>query len=417
MNIKAPKGTKDILPEESPKWDRFFNSVERVFNSYGYARIETPIFEAESLFVRAIGEGTDIVNKEMYAFEDKGGRRMALRPEETAGVVRAYIEHKIYAGQGVFKVFYRGPMFRYERPQGGRQRQFWQVGVEALGSDAPGLDAEVIDLAVTCLQAAGLSDIKLSVNSVGCAVCRPEYSAALKKYLKEKDNELCDTCRERAKKNPLRVFDCKNEDCRKALTGAPLVVDSLCQSCADNYAEVKLYLDKMGVEYRADPHLVRGLDYYTKTTFEITAAGLGAQDAVAAGGRYDGLVGSYGGPETPGLGFAIGVERVLLALGDDGDDGSDGPDAYIVALDEESRRAGLSIAKNARQAGLSVDIDFSGKSLKKQMAAADKAKAKYAIIIGGDEILTGSLTVRDMATGEQKGVDTDSLVDMLSGHK
>lgn len=417
MEVKAPKGTKDILPGESPKWDRLFDTMDRVFKSYGYGRIETPIFESESLFVRAIGEGTDIVNKEMYAFEDKGGRRMALRPEETAGVVRAYIEHKLYAAQGLFKTYYRGPMFRYERPQGGRQRQFWQVGVEALGSDSTALDAEVIDLAVTCLEEAGLSGLKLSINSVGCKSCRPKYSAALRESLKAQQNELCETCRERTNKNPLRVFDCKNESCRKALFTAPSVVDFLCRECAENYAQVKLHLESLGISYTADPHLVRGLDYYTRTTFEITAPGLGAQDAVAAGGRYDGLVSSYGGPETPGLGFAVGVERVLLALGEEGESGPEGPDAYVVALNEESRRAGLSIAKEARQAGLVIEIDFSGRSLKKQMAAADKAKARFAIIIGEDELLTGSLIVKDMTTGEQRGVDAESLIDVLFGNK
>jgi histidyl-tRNA synthetase len=417
LEVKAPKGTKDILPKDTPKWDRFFDTMDRVFKSYGYGRIETPVFEAESLFVRAIGESTDIVNKEMYAFEDKGGRRLALRPEETAGVVRAYIEHKLYAGQGIFKVFYRGPMFRYERPQGGRQRQFWQVGVEALGSDSPALDAEVIDLAMTCLEEAGLTGLMLSINSVGCPDCRPAYTVALKNFLNEKQDDLCETCRERAGKNPLRVFDCKNPACRKALAEAPVVVDFLCEGCENNYSQVKLYLEKIAIPYSADPYLVRGLDYYTRIAFEVTAPGLGAQDAVAAGGRYDRLVGVYGGPETPGIGFAVGVERALLALGDDGKSEPEGPEAYIICLDDESCREGLSLAKKVRRAGLSSTVDFSCKSLKKQMAAADKANARYAIIIGGDELLTGSLTLRDMTTGEQRGVDAESIVDVLSGHK
>jgi histidyl-tRNA synthetase len=416
VEIKAPKGTKDILPAETRQWDRFFADVERVFKNYGYGRIETPVFESESLFVRAIGEGTDIVNKEMYAFEDKGGRRMALRPEETAGVVRAFIEHKMYIAQGLVKTYYKGPMFRYERPQGGRQRQFWQVGVEALGSADPAIDAEVIDLAMACLTAAGLSGLSLKVNSVGCPDCRPSYTKALKKYLHDQQAELCATCRERATTNPLRVFDCKNESCRAAIKNAPLVTDYLCPACADNFAKVKGYLDYMKVDYTADPHLVRGLDYYTKTTFEITAPGLGAQDAVAAGGRYDNLVKSYGGPDTPGLGFAVGVERVLLAL-----DGREEPldeslAAYIIALDEESTRAGLALAKKARQSGLAVEMDYSGRNLKKQMVNADKSGARYAVIIGSDELMTGSLTIRDMASGEQKGVDAESLIDVLSGH-
>lgn len=416
MEIKAPKGTKDILPAETQKWDRFFADVERVFKNYGYGRIETPVFESEALFVRAIGESTDIVNKEMYAFEDKGGRRIALRPEETAGVVRAFIEHKMYVGQGLTKTYYKGPMFRYERPQGGRQRQFWQVGVEALGSADPSLDAEVIDLAMACLKAAGLSGLTLKLNSVGCSACRPAYTKALKTFLAEHKDELCATCRDRTSTNPLRVFDCKNELCRATIKNAPLVVDHLCDACGESFTKVKAYLDSMSVDYVADPRLVRGLDYYTRTTFEITATGLGAQDAVAAGGRYDNLVKSYGGPDTPGLGFAIGVERVLIALGDEAEPADDVPDAYIIALDEKSRRAGMSLAKKARESGLAVEMDFTGKNLKKQMVNADKSGARYAVIIGDAEMLTGSLTIRDMASGEQRGVDAEAMIDVLSGY-
>ncbi|MFA5867619.1 MAG: histidine--tRNA ligase [Actinomycetota bacterium] len=416
MEIKAPKGTKDILPAESRKWDRFFADVEMVFKNYGYGRIETPVFESEGLFARAIGESTDIVKKEMYVFEDKGGRRLALRPEETAGVVRAFIEHKMYTGNGLEKIYYKGQMFRYERPQGGRQRQFWQIGVEALGSSDPALDAEVIDMAVTCLDATGLGGLELKINSVGCPICRPAYTKALKTFLNENQEELCATCRERTSTNPLRVFDCKNEQCRAAIKNAPLVIDHLCEDCADNFNKVKAYLDTMSVDYTADPHLVRGLDYYTKTTFEITAPGLGAQNAVAAGGRYDNLVKSYGGPDTPGLGFAIGIERALLALGDEAAEADEALDAYIITLDEESKQAGLALAKTARASGLAVEMDFTGKNMKKQMANADKSGARYAVIIGSDELLTGSLTIRDMASGEQRGVDAEAMIDVLSGH-
>jgi histidyl-tRNA synthetase len=415
MEMKAPKGTKDILPEETRRWDRFFTEVERVFKNYGYGRIETPVFEYESLFVRAIGEGTDIVNKEMYSFEDKGGRRLALRPEETAGVVRAFIEHNMYSGSGLIKTYYKGQMFRYERPQGGRQRQFWQVGVEALGSSDPAVDAEVIDLAMACLSAAGVKDMKLKLNSVGCPACRPAYTEALKKFLVEQREELCETCQDRTSSNPLRVFDCKNEKCRTAIKSAPTIIDYLCEGCEDNFTKVKAYLEFMALEYTADPHLVRGLDYYTKTTFEITAPGLGAQDAVAAGGRYDNLVKSYGGPETPGLGFAIGVERVMITLGEEADTLDDGLDAYVITLDEASKKAGLAMAKKAREAGLSLEMDFTGKNLKKQMINANKSGARYAVIIGSDEMLTGSMTLKDMVSGEQKGVDAEDLVAVLSG--
>jgi histidyl-tRNA synthetase len=415
MEVQAPKGTKDILPVETRRWDRFFAEVEKVLKNYGYGRIETPVFESESLFIRAIGEGTDIVNKEMYSFEDKGGRRLALRPEETAGVVRAYIEHKMYSGSAPLKTYYKGQMFRYERPQGGRQRQFWQVGVEALGSSDPALDAEVIDLAMACLAAAGLTGLKLKVNSVGCPACRPAYTEALKKFLVEQKEELCETCRNRTLTNPLRVFDCKNEKCKTAIKGAPVIVDYLCEDCEGSFTKVKAYLESIALEYAEDPHLVRGLDYYTKTTFEITAPGLGAQDAVAAGGRYDNLVKSYGGPDTAGLGFAIGVERVIIALGEEVESLDDGLDAYVITLDEASKRAGLAMAKKAREAGLALDMDFSGKNLKKQMINANKSGARYAVIIGSDEMLTGSMTIKDMASGEQRGIDEEALIAVLSG--
>lgn len=414
MEYRAPKGTKDILPSETKRWDEFFAAVETVFSKYGYRRIETPIFEAEELFIRAIGEGTDIVNKEMYTFADKGGRLMTLRPEETAGVVRSFIEHRLYTETPLLKVYYKGPMFRYERPQGGRQRQFWQIGVEAIGNGGPALDAEVIDLAMSCLSAAGLEDGKLHLNSVGCELCRPPYTEALKVYLAENGALFCDTCVERAGKNPMRVFDCKNESCREALKGAPLIVEFLCEACSRHFDETKKFLDGMSIDYYEDAHLVRGLDYYTRTAFEIKSKSLGAQDAVAAGGRYDNLIKAYGGPDTPGIGFAVGVERVLLALGSSAADEPVDQDIYIVTLNNEARMAGLAIAKNVRAAGLSAALDFSGKPLKKQMANADRSGARYAVIIGEDELMAGSLTVRDLATGKQRGIDPKDLFDILT---
>jgi histidyl-tRNA synthetase len=402
MEIKAPKGTKDILPAESGAWDRFFEATDAVFRSYGYGRIDTPIFESESLFVKAIGSATDIVNKEMYTFEDKGGRMMSLRPEQTAGVVRAYIEHGIHRTEPLFKAFYRGPMFRYERPQGGRQRQFWQIGAEALGSGNPVLDAEVIGMAVEALSAAGLADLKLAVNSVGCGKCRPAYSAALRDFILSAGDDFCPTCLERAKTNPLRTFDCKNPGCREALQNAPLITDSLCEDCRTHHDSVLRCLDSLSVQYVSDPRLVRGLDYYAKTVFELTSGKLGAQDAVAAGGRYDGLVAKYSGPDVPGIGFAAGVERILLALAakDDIND-SKGPDVYVAAMGEPAALAGLTAAKSLRKAGMTVCADFSDKPLKKQLSNADKARARYVLIIGEDELATGAVTIRDMANGNQ----------------
>lgn len=407
-DFKAPKGTKDILPAAAPRWDRFFDAVEAVYRSYGYSRIDTPVFESEALFARGIGDGTDIVNKEMYTFTDKGNRTMALRPEETAGVVRAFLEHNLSGTAPLFKAYYKGPMFRYERPQGGRQRQFWQVGVEAIGSVDPALDAEVIDCALESLGAAGLEDLVLHINSVGCPACRPSYTAALRVYLLAAADRFCDTCLERAEKNPMRVFDCKNPGCAAALAEAPLIMDYLCVDCAGHFAAVLAALRAIGIEYREDPRLVRGLDYYTKTAFEIKSGALGAQDAVAAGGRYDGLIEQLGGPATRGIGFAVGVERALLATAATAP-APPGPDVYAVTLGPDARQAGLAAAKNLRRAGFAVTVDFSDKALKKQLSYAGKAGARFVLIIGDDELATGVYGVKNMRTGEQAVLSPESL--------
>lgn len=418
MEVRAPKGTKDILPAESPAWDRFFEATDAVFRSYGYGRIDTPIFEAESLFVRAIGGTTDIVNKEMYTFEDKGGRMMSLRPEQTAGVVRAYIEHGLNRGDALFKAFYRGPMFRYERPQGGRQRQFWQIGAEALGSADPALDAEVIDMAAASLRAAGLENVKLSVNSVGCGACRPGYSAKLKDFINSGGADFCPTCLERAKTNPLRAFDCKNPGCRTALKDAPLIVDYLCADCRNHHESVLKCLNALSIKYFDDPRLVRGLDYYAKTVFELTSDKLGAQDAVAAGGRYDGLVAKYGGPDVPGIGFAAGVERILLALADGKTaDEKSATDAYVITMGEQAKLAGMAAANILRNAGYSAVVDYSGKPLKKQMSEADKSGARAVVMIGGDELSAGTVTIRDMENGNQLSGSSEALPAIIKNIK
>lgn len=412
--VKAPKGTKDILPDEAEKREAFLEAVRGVYARYGYRRIDTPVFESEQLFARGIGEGTDIVNKEMYSFEDKRGRRLALRPEATAGVVRAYIENNMGVGAPLLKVFYEGPMFRYERPQGGRQRQFWQTGVEAIGVSDPLLDAEVIDLAVACLTAGGLSDLTLRINSVGCPVCRPAYVAELRSYLSEAAGDFCETCRGRAKRNPMRVFDCKNEGCRSAIKKAPVIKDYLCGDCREHFANVLSGLDELSVAYVQDDSLVRGLDYYTRTTFELTSGSLGAQDAVAAGGRYDGLISLFGGPDTPGIGFAVGVERSLMAAEVSGE-GASRLDAVIIAMGEAAKIVGLKMANTLRREGAAVDLDFTAKSLAKRLTAADRTGARYTVLIGEDELMTGSVTVRNMATGEQKSVEAEVVSDILTG--
>ncbi|MFH1736638.1 MAG: histidine--tRNA ligase [Actinomycetota bacterium] len=412
--VKAPKGTKDVLPDEAEKREAFLEAVRGVYARYGYRRIDTPVFESEQLFARGIGEGTDIVNKEMYSFEDKGGRRLALRPEATAGVVRAYIENNMGVGAPLLKVFYEGPMFRYERPQGGRQRQFWQTGVEAIGVADPLLDAEVIDLAVACLTAGGLTDLTLRINSVGCPVCLPAYVAALRSYLCEAAGDFCETCRDRAKRNPMRVFDCKNEGCRRALKKAPVIKDYLCGDCRAHFENVLSGLDELNVAYVQDDSLVRGLDYYTRTTFELTSGSLGAQDAVAAGGRYDGLISLFGGLDTPGIGFAVGVERSLIAAEGYGE-GTSRLDAVIIAMGEAAKMVGLKMANALRREGAAVDLDFTDKSLAKRLTAADRTGARYTVLIGEDELMTGSVTVRNMATGEQQSVEAEVVSEIVTG--
>lgn len=419
MEYKAPRGTKDILPSEMASWDRLTEAAKSVFERYGYARIETPVFESTGLFTRAIGETTDIVTKEMYNFKDKKGRDLTLRPEETAPVVRAYIEHKLYLDGPLFKVFYWGPMFRYERPQAGRQRQFWQLGVEAIGSADPALDAEVIQAAKAYLDAVGLTGTKIHLNSVGDKKCRPAYTRVLKQFLKEQTAGFCEDCTSRAETNPMRVFDCKKAACKAKLLEAPVITEYLCDECRDHYAEVKTYLDELSIDYKDDVHLVRGLDYYTRTAFEIKHPDLGAQDAVCAGGRYDDLVGQYGGPDSPAIGFAVGMERVAMAVNDRvGHETEKVSDAYIITIGEQTKKTGSGLAAKLREKGLKIVVDFSGKSLKGQMKNADKTGARRVLILGEDELEKGTITIRDMRSGEQQSVpigEADSWLRKNSG--
>lgn len=347
----------------------------------------------------------------MYSFKDRAGRDMTLRPEETAPVVRAYIEHKLYRQTPLLKVYYSGPMFRYERPQAGRSRQFMQLGVEALGSLNPALDAEVIELLMNYLKELKLTKLKLHLNSVGDEVCRPRYSERLREYLRQNLNKFCADCRKRAKANPMRVFDCKNKQCQHEIKKAPVIADSLCEECKEHFEAVKESLSRLGIEYTYDPRLVRGLDYYTRTAFEVKSALLGAQDAVGAGGRYDFLVEQYGGPPTPAIGFAIGLERVLLCLEKEKVDipSLEGLHAYLVTIGEEAQEAGLKLISHLRKCRISADMDFTGKSLKGQMRLADKLKAKYALIIGDTELKGKMATVRDMGSGDQSKVKWENL--------
>jgi histidyl-tRNA synthetase len=411
--LQAIPGTNDILPPESTRWDRLRLTVEGVMSRYGYGRIETPIFEAEELFARGVGATTDVVQKEMYAFTDQGGRRLALRPEGTAGVVRAYIESRLDKQKPFTKLWYWGPMFRAERPQKGRYRQFWQFGVEALGASQPQIDAEQVLLAAEIAETCGLRGWELKLNSIGDAKCRPAYTERLVEYLRGIRTQLCGDCQRRIDTNPLRVLDCKEERCRAATADAPLIVDSLCADCSAHFAVVRRLLDAARIPYTVDGRLVRGLDYYERTAFELIAPNLGAQSAVFAGGRYDGLVELLGGPSVPGVGWAAGVERLLLASTGDA---AAGPliDVFVACFPETLDLA-MEQVQHLRRAGLRADLDFLGRSIKAQMKEAARSEARFVVVAGPEELKRGVVTVRDMAAGSQDEVSEATLVDELRG--
>lgn len=415
MLTMGPRGTKDILPDASEQWRYVETKARSVCDLYGYKEIRTPIFEHTELFLRGIGETTDIVEKEMYSFSDRGKRNITLRPENTAAVVRAYLEHKLYADTPLNKLFYIGPMFRYDRPQAGRYRQFHQFGVEAIGTSNAAVDAEIIILAVQFLKALGLTELKLNINSVGCPKCRPVYREKLQAFLHDKLDELCHDCQSRYDRNPMRVLDCKNEKCTELSQGAPKMADCLCDECNTHFNQLKNLLKTTNIEFVLNPRLVRGLDYYTKTAFEIQYSQLGAQSAVCGGGRYDGLIEECGGSATSAIGFAIGLERVLLALEKQNllPDFEGNLDALVVALDVESQPSAFKILCDLRKANFKSDMDFAGRSLKSQMKQANKLGAKYAIIIGEDEVKEASVMLKNMQTGEQEKVEAKDLVNKL----
>lgn len=416
MLISGPRGTKDILPEASAYWQYIEKTARDVCSLYGYREIRTPVFEHTELFLRGIGETTDIVEKEMYTFNDRGGRSLTLRPENTAAVVRAFLEHKLYTETPPAKLYYIGPMFRYDRPQAGRFRQFHQFGIEAAGAKGPAIDAEVIRLAVHFLQKLGLNELVLQINSVGCPECRPQYRKALQDFLREKLADLCFDCQSRFERNPLRVLDCKEEKCTGLSQGAPQMVDCLCDDCSRHFTQLKLLLTAAGLEFTFNPRLVRGLDYYTKTAFEIQYAPLGAQSAVCGGGRYDGLIEECGGQPTPGIGFAIGLERVLLALEKQAllPAVTGSLDVFVLPLGEQAQAAAFKLLCDLRQAGFTADMDFMGRSLKAQMKLANKFSAKFAAVIGDNEVQTGQVNVKNMETGEQQQIKIEDLLNKLN---
>ena len=398
--FRAPRGTQDILPRDSGRWQRVEAAFREVCRRYGYAEIRTPLFEETELFARGVGEGTEIVSKQMYTFEDRGGRSRTLRAEGTAPVVRAYLEHNLGAQGGTQKLFYVAPIFRYERPQAGRYRQHHQVGVEAIGAPGPDIDAEVIALFQSFLREIGLKGGVTHLSSIGCPACRPALSAALREFFAPKIAEMCDFCQARYETNPLRILDCKAPADVEARQGAPSALEHLCEKCKQHFADVKSALDALEVPYEVDPTIVRGLDYYTRTAFEVIHPGLGAKDVIMGGGRYDGLVEQLGGPPTPGIGFGSGMERLLLVLGDQV--APPAAEVYIATASPEARGPAFALAMELRRAGVATELDYHARSLKAQMREASRLGARYTALLGEDELSREQVTLRDMNTGEQQ---------------
>ena len=416
MLTKAPRGTKDITPKDAYKWNYVENKFREICSLFGYEEMRTPVFEHTELFKRSVGDTTDIVQKEMYSFTDKGGRDITLKPEGTAGVVRAFIENKLYADTQPTKLFYITPCFRYERPQAGRQRQFHQFGIEALGSDKPSLDAEVIALAVQFFTEVGLKDLAVSINSVGCPTCRAEYNARLKEYLDKKSDVLCETCLERKDKNPMRVIDCKNPACKENLNDIPFMVDHICDDCKDHFEKLQTYLKEMDINFVVDKTIVRGLDYYKKTAFEIISNDIGSQSTVCGGGRYDGLVEQLGGPKgVSGIGFGLGAERLLLTMENNNIEIENpyATDIFIVTIGDEAKTKSFKLLKDLRTNHISAENDHLDRSVKAQFKYSDKINAKFTIVIGDDELANDTATLKNMSTSEQTTIKLSEIVQEL----
>ena len=407
----GPKGMRDLLAEETARFQHIESVAREVFRRYGFEEVRTPMVEHTEVFARSVGEATDIVQKEMYTFPDKAERSLTLRPEGTAGVVRAFVEHNVQSTDPLTRWYYIGPMFRHENVQKGRFRQFHQIGAEAYGAPSPVMDSELIDLARAFFLELGLTNLKFKLNSLGDAACRPKYLEALVAHLKSHAGELCQDCQSRLERNPLRVLDCKEDAGKPVLTTAPTMLDFLCDPCATHFAELKVLLGALGLAYSVDPRMVRGLDYYTRTVFEVTAEsgdGLGSQDAVCGGGRYDDLVGRFGGPETPAIGFAIGMDRLAMLLADKAP-ASRAPDLFMAVAGEDARKDALRIAQGLRAGGLAVEIDERGGSVKAQMRRADKRKARYVVVLGGNEVASGRVKLKRMEDGSERDVALGEL--------
>lgn len=412
MEIKAIRGFNDILPNEIGKWQFVEKTAREIFEGFGFSEIRIPILEKTELFSRGIGETTDIVEKEMYTFTDRSGNSLTLRPEATASIARAYLEHQLYTNDPVAKFYCIGPMFRYERPQKGRYRQFYQIDAEVFGVDNPMVDAQVMIMLSHFLKRVGLEKLELQINSLGCQNCRPRYREELKKFLEKKSFQLCEDCIRRLDFNPLRIFDCKVETCQGAITDAPKVSDYICQECQRHFGKVKEFLDLAGLSYVLNPKMVRGLDYYTRTAFEAVSYQLGAQNAVAGGGRYDNLFKEMGGPDIPGIGFAIGMER-LVSLLIRQKEFIHFPKVFIAALGEEPLKTAYHLITQLQLEGIWAELDYEGKSLKSQMRRADKLKAPFVLIIGENELRHGKAILRDMETKFQEEVPIPDLFVIL----
>lgn len=409
---KAIKGTKDVLPKDVHKNQYIEATALDIASKFGYKEIRTPVFEHTELFQRGVGDTTDVVQKEMYTFDDKGGRSITLRPEGTAGAVRSYLENGLCNEALPQKVCYLISCYRYEKPQAGRLREFHQFGVECFGSASPLADAEIIALAKSLFDTLGVKDLSLEINSIGCPTCRAEYHKALKEYFSSRKDELCDTCKSRLDRNPMRILDCKSPICHEIAEGAPVVIDYLCDECKEHFENVQKYLKAQNIEYTINPQIVRGLDYYTKTVFEFVSNSIGAQGTVCGGGRYDGLVEELGGQHTPSLGFAMGIERLMLLMEAQGCEfpEAEKPDLFIVALGEKATLKAVEIAKDMREEGFSALLDLNQRSVRAQMKYADKLGAKFNVVIGDNEVAAKTAKLKNMQTGEETEINLDTFV-------
>lgn len=413
MKYSALKGIQDILPPDIHIWQKVESTAREIFQRFGFHEIRIPIIESTDIFIRSIGETTDIVEKEMYTFPDKAGRSITMRPEGTAPAVRCYVEHHLYNLPSPQKFFYSGPMFRYERPQKGRFRQFYQIGVEAFGVLQPSMDAEIIAMLRNLLEGIGLKEVNFELNSIGCEKCRPDYRNALLDFFKNRLSDFCPDCQRRYELNPLRILDCKVDRCIELRQGAPLVTDHLCSECREHFDELIFRLQTLKIPYTLNPNLVRGLDYYTRTAFEVTSEHLGAQKAVAAGGRYDRLVEEFGGPSTPAIGFALGMERIVTLLKENWTEEHPAPTVFIATIGREAEIEGFRIAEDIRAAGFWVEPNYGGASLKSQLRKADRIGAEFAFIIGENELKAGKVQWKNLKKSEQGEVEIKNIMSFL----